>query len=247
MGIKLANLAPAMAEILEYPEATAGVVARFGRDAGLLTSGSRGRHVPDATALDAARLLIAMMLTQSPARATEIIRDFGQLEALHAMTALGPNAGEIAGQLFPARQPLDLSVARIIAGMGDADFAKRARAIARVDGHAACDPTTMFPIDIEIRRGLFEAEISFCDCGVTFAYKSLNCASFNDESEELASDNMSYFAEAQEAGRPYASAVKSTFRIEVDVLMQIAEVLHGVSFAALLDAASACSADSEAA
>lgn len=56
------------------------VYARFLKEAGLLTTGARGVNAPDMTYLDAARMTIALMATDSPAQCVDRVKQFGPLK-----------------------------------------------------------------------------------------------------------------------------------------------------------------------
>jgi hypothetical protein len=49
------------------------------REAGLLTTGARGVNAPEMKPLDAARLLIGLMVTDKPSLAVAAVSDFGKL------------------------------------------------------------------------------------------------------------------------------------------------------------------------
>lgn len=59
--------------------ATIEVYARAMKEAGLLASGARGVNAPHMTPADAARMTIALLATDSPARAPEMVRRFGTI------------------------------------------------------------------------------------------------------------------------------------------------------------------------
>ena len=61
------------------PLETVTVYARLLKEAGLLTTGARGRNAPDMTPLDAARLVLAILTTNSPSQCVERVRRFGQI------------------------------------------------------------------------------------------------------------------------------------------------------------------------
>ena len=61
------------------PEKTVSVQARSLKEAGLLTTGARGVNAPDMTPLDAARMTIAVLATDSPAQTVERVERFGAL------------------------------------------------------------------------------------------------------------------------------------------------------------------------
>lgn len=60
-------------------EKSVTVIARWLREDGLLSQKGRGRGAAQATPLDAARLLIALMVGGKISNAPQVVRDFGQL------------------------------------------------------------------------------------------------------------------------------------------------------------------------
>ncbi|QDL90472.1 hypothetical protein FDP22_00880 [Paroceanicella profunda] len=60
-------------------EKTAKTVARFLKEAGMLTSGARGVNAPDMTARDLGRMTIALLGSDRPGRAVETVTAFGGL------------------------------------------------------------------------------------------------------------------------------------------------------------------------
>lgn len=77
--VKSGGFIVGMASALGLPEATVSGAFRVLRESGLMTSGARGVNAPDMTDLDAARMLIAMLVNERPAYAESAVRDFGQL------------------------------------------------------------------------------------------------------------------------------------------------------------------------
>ena len=69
-----------IAEAYTTPLKTVTVYARLLKEAGLLTSGARGRNAPDMKPLDAARLTLAMLTTDSPAECVERVQRFGKIK-----------------------------------------------------------------------------------------------------------------------------------------------------------------------
>lgn len=69
-----------IAQAYTIPEKTVVVYARLLKEAGLLTTGARGRNAPDMTPLDAARITIAVLASNGPAQCVERVRRFGQLK-----------------------------------------------------------------------------------------------------------------------------------------------------------------------
>ena len=74
------------------PSRIAGIVKAL-REAGLLKAGPRGKNAPDATALDAARILIGMMLRLKHEDVAEGVRLFGGFK---------PNPGDEHASSAPA-------------------------------------------------------------------------------------------------------------------------------------------------
>lgn len=69
-----------IATALTTPKKTVIVYARLLKEAGLLTTGARGRHAPEMTPLDAARMTLAILTTESPSQCVERVRRFGQIK-----------------------------------------------------------------------------------------------------------------------------------------------------------------------
>lgn len=78
--MKSAAFIKLMAETLTMPESTATDYARRLKEAGLLSTGARGVNAPEMTPLDAARFLIAVLTTPSPAQCVERVQRFGQIK-----------------------------------------------------------------------------------------------------------------------------------------------------------------------
>jgi hypothetical protein len=68
-----------IAEAYRVEEKTVVVFTRALKEADLITTGGRGVNAPDMTPLDAARVTIALLATDKPARAAEMVRRFGGL------------------------------------------------------------------------------------------------------------------------------------------------------------------------
>ena len=78
--MKSAAFIQMMAQSLTLPESTGTDYARRLKEAGLLSTGARGVNAPEMTPLDAARFLIAVLTTPSPAQCVERVRRFGQIK-----------------------------------------------------------------------------------------------------------------------------------------------------------------------
>lgn len=68
-----------IAEAYRVEEKTVVVFTRALKEADLITTGARGVNAPDMTPLDAARVTIALLVTDKPTRAAEMVRRFGGL------------------------------------------------------------------------------------------------------------------------------------------------------------------------
>lgn len=69
-----------IAQALTTPEHSVIVYARRLKEAGLMTTGARGRNAPEMTPMDAARLTLAILTTDSPLQCVEFVTRFGQLK-----------------------------------------------------------------------------------------------------------------------------------------------------------------------
>lgn len=78
--MKSAAFIKLMADSLTMPESTATDYARRLKEAKLLSTGARGVNAPEMTPLDAARFLIAVLSTSSPAQCVERVKRFGQIK-----------------------------------------------------------------------------------------------------------------------------------------------------------------------
>jgi len=84
---RITELCNHLADRFRFEESKVQGYARILREAGLLTTGARGVNAPDATALDAARLLIAMMLRAKKDDAAEAVKLFGSFQPV----VIGPS------------------------------------------------------------------------------------------------------------------------------------------------------------
>lgn len=69
-----------LSEALTTPEATVITFARRLKEAGMLTTGARGRNAPEMTPMDAARVTIAILTSDGPVHCVERVRRFGQIK-----------------------------------------------------------------------------------------------------------------------------------------------------------------------
>ncbi|KPP85789.1 MAG: hypothetical protein HLUCCO07_01700 [Rhodobacteraceae bacterium HLUCCO07] len=78
--MKAAAFNKLIAEAYTTPEKTVIVYARLLKEAGLITTGARGRNAPEMTPLDAARLTLAILTTESPSQCVERVKRFGKIK-----------------------------------------------------------------------------------------------------------------------------------------------------------------------
>lgn len=69
-----------LSEALTTPEATVITFARRLKEAGMLTTGARGRNAPEMTPMDAARVTIAILTSDGPSQCVERVKRFGQIK-----------------------------------------------------------------------------------------------------------------------------------------------------------------------
>ena len=78
--MKQAQFITLMSESLGVEEKTIRLIVRTLREAGLFTTGARGVNAPDITTLDAVRIVISVVASQSPSRAVRDVKYFGSLK-----------------------------------------------------------------------------------------------------------------------------------------------------------------------
>ena len=78
----ISHIVKELAESTGTAEKSITVIARWLREDGLLSQKGRGRGAAQATPLDAARLLIALMVGGKMKNAPQAVRDFGQLVSM---------------------------------------------------------------------------------------------------------------------------------------------------------------------
>ena len=89
-----------MSESLGVEEKTIKMIVRILIKAGLFTTGARGVNAPDMTALDAVRVVVAVVASPAPSRAVRDVKYFGALKpdmrlkeaALYKLKALDEDA-----------------------------------------------------------------------------------------------------------------------------------------------------------
>lgn len=120
------SMVTAISVAFGLPEATVSWYDRVLREAGLMTKGGRGRGGAKRTPNDLARLMIAILCTDSPAQAADAVRDFGgfRLAEIRPDDAL-PNLTleHLAG--VPRPTSFEEAVTALMAGFLDPSFMQR--------------------------------------------------------------------------------------------------------------------------
>jgi hypothetical protein len=152
------ELVTKFSEVLYIPHPTMVVVNRFLADAGMLPKGTRGNKSVHRDALDAARLLIAVLGTSSPGHMVDVVNDFGILECrevefgdaegLTLETLCGPELGEV--------HTFEYALEGLIAGFARPDFRALLKANVRHVGRMAHYPD----ITVRVSETRVAAEIS---------------------------------------------------------------------------------------
>jgi len=78
-SMKSAAFNKLIADAYSIAEKTVVVYARLLKEAGLMTTGARGRNAPDMTPMDAARITISLLASEKPTEAVEMCQRFRQL------------------------------------------------------------------------------------------------------------------------------------------------------------------------
>lgn len=75
-----------IAKVYGVDVATVTKFARLLKEGGLMTTGIRGVNAPDLIPLDAARLTVALLATDKPSRAVEMVTRFGAMTANESLS-----------------------------------------------------------------------------------------------------------------------------------------------------------------
>lgn len=129
--VKSGGFIAGVAAILDLPEPTISGAFRVLRVNGLMTTGARGVNAPEMADLDAARILIAMLVNERPAYSENSARDFGQLvcndfqPATKSGNRIKDNFVSVSEHFtleargLPKRHTLEQAVAELIRMAGD--------------------------------------------------------------------------------------------------------------------------------
>lgn len=202
-GMAIVNkLIEVASEATGVPLPTAVVYGRALREAGLLSQAGRGRAAAQATAADAAALLIALMVCPVAARAPDYVRDFGGLEQ-----TTGPDAPTFCHELVS-----------LIVALGDEAFAANFKPstttlLQRIAGSVEPPLET----SVEIEDTALSATISLL--GKT--------KEFGLDGPPGSIERLTAKAELL---IKYQRGISSTKRVTSQVLLDIAACIHGCRF-----------------
>jgi hypothetical protein len=214
----VSELTEVTAKALGYPLPTVRLFARRLREAGLLSEAGRGRGAAQATPLDAARLLIALLATQSPSRAAGCVVDFGGLALYDRRESAKMNlTPDIYG--LPESHTFEQAVGAIIAGFAQEGFGKAYRAAAashprRPGGYS---PPV---VHVEVWETLLMGFIQIEATRDNYNFAPLVACGDKAVPEKV---TRAYMA----AVKKYRRAIHSTRSVELQTLKTIAAVVNG--------------------
>lgn len=118
------ELVSMMSAVLGIPEATVYIYARHLREAGLISKGGRGRSAAKMTPLDASRLLLAFLSTETAALAAQAVIDFGSLKCTNSKLNGDPDLTleALFGKKLPPPISFENTLAALISGFSDHEF-----------------------------------------------------------------------------------------------------------------------------
>lgn len=239
--VKSGGFIVGVASALGLPDATVSGAFRVLRESGLMTSGARGVNAPDMTDLDAARMLIAMLVNERPAYAESGVRDFGQLICTDYRPADGSNLPEdsqeeferatvdftLAARGLPERHTLEQAVAELIRMYGDdRDEDYWLRSQIDMGERGRFDPHTA----IEIVPGSLTARISMQGNVYTYSDSLVDPNSWGngDTPQEIAEDLDAEEAHELKRSR-YTTAIRSVRSVDTIQIAALARVLRGAA------------------
>jgi hypothetical protein len=236
--VKSSGFITGVASALGLPEPTVSGAFRALRENGLMTSGARGVNAPDMTDLDAARILIAMLVNERPAYAERSVRDFGQLICLGSYpvdcTGLSDEVREMVEHAaadftmeargLGDRHTFEQAVAELIRMYGDdreKDYWLRGQV--EIPERGRFDPHTK----IEVTPGYLEARISMQGNIYTYfdRYLDPSTLSQDDDLESISAD-----LDAEETYNlkkaPYSTAIRSSRWVDTPRITALALVIR---------------------
>lgn len=229
-----------MSAALNLPVPTVAGAFRVLRESGLMTTGARGVNAPDMTDLDAARMLIAMLVTERPAYAESSARDFGQLvctdfhpaserrvmveEVDHAEFERLTSEFTLSARGLPTRHTFEQAIAELIRMYGDdRDEDYWLRSQIDIPERGRFDPHC----SIEVRPGELDASISMQGNIYRYSDALVDPSTWGeDESPEgLSADMDAEDAHNLKRSR-YATAIKSVRSVNTTQIAALAQLLR---------------------
>lgn len=176
------ELARQVAETLTIKEPSVAWKVRLLREEGLLTKGGRGRSAAKMTSLDAARLLIAIMATETDAMSVDAVHDFGELICSHKKIDNKHNKitlDKLCGEQFLSDHNFESAISAIISGYSCDKF------MAIMNDYLICPETRPLlpPIKVEVFESKLAALINICGNEYSYTHKSDSQPNLEDNSE----------------------------------------------------------------
>ncbi len=128
--MKSAAFIEAMSSTFNVPQKTMVTYTRFLKEAGLLTTGARGVNAPHMTPMDASRVTIALLTSNTPGQAVERVGRFGPIPFNPEFKKVWPwyeNIGEEAFRSTYEGETLEEVLAYIYALVGKRGFDSAAK------------------------------------------------------------------------------------------------------------------------
>ncbi|GAA5664525.1 hypothetical protein Brsp07_03017 [Brucella sp. NBRC 14130] len=226
--MNVSKLAENLAELLSFPVPTAQMIARSGREQGVLSSGGRGRNAARATSKDAAYLLIAMMVAKTPARATEYMNDFGDLlkRSVYPEPFEGQYKEEIQ-PLFVAGSSFVDGIASLLDALGSEEFFDKIAPKFRVQKASKEGwglPDHCPEMAIEIFETKYHAGISFDKSYMLYLFEGKyitdRAGPFHDEG----------ISRWKDVSKKYHRLIHSSISVGPEVILALAGWLNGIRF-----------------
>lgn len=233
--VKSGGFISGISAILDLPEQTISGAFRVLRVNGLMTTGARGVNAPEMTDLDAARMLIAMLVNERPAYAENSARDFGQLVCVDYQPAR--NSGDIlkdklvsvAAHLtltergLPKRHTLEQAIAELIRMAGD-DHDKDYWIKSRFQGaFGTYEPM----IQIEVLPSALSARITMNGNEYDYCDSMIDLSAYDDLLDPANTGKLLAAEEAHALKKSrYSSVIQSVRSVQIDQLIRLAKLIR---------------------
>ena len=210
-----------ISEDLNVPARTVTVYDRKLREAGLLSKFGRGRGSVHRSPLDTARILIAILGTDTPVRAAEVVKDFGALERYYdeAVPASELNLVSLCGKQFADIHTLEDAISAVIAGFGQDEFRNRLKK------YSYSHPGWRYDVVLEVSERTLRVELKIKSHYYRYGHRG-DLESYGDyyfSDEPSAKDRRSY-----ESLLERYRGIPTTRRIDLSMIKPIAEFIAGI-------------------